>query len=133
MHGADFDRSLFRRIPLFFRVAVALVFIAAIILTGFTFFGAAAVESSYTGCTVTAKDRTSDGEGGSDMRIYTQGCNDSSEVRVFNVADNVFVGQYASANTYASIEIGKTYNFETRGYRIPVLSLFENIVGITEV
>jgi hypothetical protein len=127
----DFNRSPFSRIPILFRVAVGAIFALTFVIMGFSYFGAAAVESTATGCTVTNKDRTSDGEGGSDMRIYTQGCNDSSAVKVFTVADNWFVGQVASADVFASIEIGKTYDFETRGFRIPVLSQFENIVGVT--
>lgn len=132
---ADFDRqfnrSLFSRIPLLFRVLVGSMFVVTIGVIGFSFFGAAAVENSYSGCTVTNKDRTSDGEGGSDMRIYTEGCNDSNSVRVFSVADNPFTGDFASANTYAKIEIGQTYDFQTRGYRIPILSMFENIIVVT--
>jgi hypothetical protein len=128
---SDFNRPLFSRIPLLFRVAVAAVFAVTIAGIGFSFFGAAAVQGVSIGCTVTDKDRTSDGQGGSDMRIYTKGCNDSSAVKVFTVADNMFMGEYASADTYSGIEIGKTYDFETRGFRIPVLSQFENIVGVS--
>jgi hypothetical protein len=131
--ASDFDRPLFSRIPLFVRIAVISIFALTIAMVGFSFFTASSVSSVANGCTVTDKDRSSDGQGGSNMRIYTKGCNDSSKVTVFTVADNPFVGQYASADTYAGIEIGKTYNFETRGVRIPVISAMENIVSFAEV
>lgn len=113
------------------RLGVFIIMGLAFIVMGFSMFQGAAVSGSATSCTVTDKDRASDGEGGSDMRIYTEGCNDSSKVRVFSVADNIFIGEFASADTFAAIEVGKTYDFETRGSRVPVLSMFENIVGVT--
>jgi hypothetical protein len=130
---SDFDRPLLSRIPIFVRIAVISIFALTIAMIGFSVFAASSVSSVANGCTVTDKDRTSDGQGGSNMRIYTKGCNGSSKVTVFTVADNHFVGQYASADTYAGIEIGKTYNLEARGVRIPVINMFENIVSFTEV
>lgn len=128
----DFRSSPFRdkrfrltAIPVFVIMALALG------IMGFSVFQASAVTGSATSCTVTDKDRASNGDGGSDMRIYTEGCNGASAVKVFSVADNIFIGEFASADTFAEIEVGKTYNFETRGSRVPVLSMFENIVGVT--
>lgn len=115
-----------------FQSAFAVVVVAiAVIAIGFTLFSAAAISGSSTGCVVKDKDRSTGYKGRSDMRVYAEGCNGSSETKVFSVSDNWFVGQFASADTYAKIEIGKTYDFETRGMRVPVLSSFENIVGVT--
>jgi hypothetical protein len=124
-------RPRFRGFPLFVRIFVIAVFALTLTGIGFSVFGASSVTGTAVGCTVTDKDRSSDGDGGSDMRIYTEGCDGKSAVKVFHVADNWFAGEVASADTYAGIQIGKTYNFETRGMRIPVLSSFENIVGVT--
>lgn len=115
------------------RLGVVIIMGLTALVMGFSLFQSAAVTGSSVSCTVTEKDRASDGNGGSDMRIYAEGCNGSSAVKVFQVADNIFIGQHASANTYAEIEIGKTYDLETRGSRVPVLSMFENIVGAKEV
>lgn len=122
-----------RRFPIFVRVFVIAVFTLTVAAIGFSLFGASSVTGSSTGCMVTDKDRSSDGDGGSNMRIYTEGCNGSSSVKVFTVADNLFVGQFASADTFASIKIGKAYDLQTRGVRVPAISSFENIVGFKEV
>lgn len=106
--------------------------VVAVLGVGFTLFSAVAISGTSTGCVVTDKDRSTGYKGRTDMRVYTEGCNGSSEVRVFSVADNWFAGQFASADTFAKVEVGKTYDFETRGMRVPILSTFENIVGVTE-
>lgn len=129
MSYSRFSKRGYRR-P--FQSAFAVVVVAiAVIAIGFTLFSAAAISGSSTGCVVKDKDRSTGYKGRSDMRVYAEGCNGSSETKVFSVSDNWFVGQFASADTYAKIEIGKTYDFETRGMRVPVLSSFENIVGVT--
>lgn len=111
----------------------AVIMVLTLVGVGFSVFQSAGVSSSVTSCTVTGKDRTSNHDGGSDMRIYAEGCDGVSTTRVFTVADNVFTGQFASADVFANIKIGKTYNFQLRGSRIPVISMLQNIVGVTEV
>lgn len=78
-------------------------------------------------CTVTDKDRTTvtsrEGNSRSDMRIYT------SECGTLAVTDLVTRGQYNSADIYASIERGTTYEITTVGWRIDMLSAFPTIVG----
>lgn len=82
-------------------------------------------------CKVTDKDRTSvsDGNGGSksDARVYTDSCG------VVRVGDSLLSWTFSSSDTYAEIEVGKTYDFKTRGYRVPFLSMFPNVVEVTEV
>lgn len=127
--ASRFSKKAYRR-P-FQSVFAVCVVIVAILAVGFTLYSAAAISGSSTGCVVKDKDRSQGYKGRSDMRVYAEGCNGSSETKVFSVGDNWFAGQFASADTYAKIEVGKTYDFETRGMRIPVLSSFENIVGVT--
>lgn len=132
-HSDDFRSSPFRNKK--FRLARLGVFFImglTVLMLGFSVFQSAVVTGSAVSCTVTDKDRASDGNGGSDMRIYAEGCNGDSGMQVFQVADNIFVGEFASSNTFAEIEVGKTYDFETRGTRVPVLSMFENIVEAKE-
>lgn len=74
----------------------------------------------HTSCVVEEKDRAA-GENGSDMRVYTS-CG------IFTVADNFWLLRWNSADVYQQIEVGKTYNFETSGWRVPPLSWFPNIV-----
>lgn len=83
-------------------------------------------DASASNCVVNDKDRTKDEDGGSDMRIYTDNCG------VFTVNDSILKSQFNSADKYAKIQIGKTYDFKANGWRIPVMSVFPNITGATE-
>lgn len=78
-------------------------------------------------CVVTEKDRTTNSDGASDMRVYTDNCG------VLSVGDNLFTGTFNSADIYGSIEVGGTYNFELRGFRIPLFSMFPLITEVERV
>lgn len=86
----------------------------------------------YTGsstqiCTVNDKDRTTDRDGNSNARVYTDQCG------VFWVKDRLFAGHVDSADVYAQIQVGKTYELHTVGHRVPLMSAFPNITSATEV
>ena len=78
-------------------------------------------------CTVNDKDRTSDSKGNSHVRIYTDQCG------VLTVQDAMFYHNFHSADTYAKIQPGHTYEFHTIGFRVPFLSDFPNIVQVEEI
>lgn len=65
-------------------------------------------------------------EGKTQYRIY-------SSCGVFGVQDDVWIGQWNSADTYGSIQVGKTYDFEAYGWRNGFFSTFPNIKNATEV
>ena len=71
------------------------------------------------------KDRVTGTEGKSNMRVYTEQCG------VLNVEDSLLDLQFNSADVFSSIKVGETYDFKTRGFRIPLLSMFPNIVSVT--
>lgn len=77
-------------------------------------------------CTVTERDRTTvvdeDGYARSQHRIYTQQCG------VLEVRDVALRWQHASADTYAALQPGHTYELTTVGWRIPLLSSFPVVV-----
>lgn len=79
-------------------------------------------------CAVTDKDRTTvtsrEGNSRSDMRIYTADCG------TLAVNDLMTRGQFNSADVYASIEPGNTYEITTVGWRIPWLSAFPVVFGV---
>lgn len=79
-------------------------------------------------CTVTDKDRTTttsrEGTSRSDARIYTEQCG------TMQAADLLTQGQFNSADIYAGIEVGHTYEITTVGWRIPFLSAFPTILGV---
>jgi hypothetical protein len=74
-------------------------------------------------CTITGTDRTRDSEGRSDMRVYTEQCG------TLAVGDLWLRGQFDSADIYGQLDQGATYEVTTVGWRIPLLSRFETILG----
>lgn len=81
-------------------------------------------------CTVERVDRTvrvvSDGDGNvsssSDARVYT------SECGVLQVADDVLRLHFTSADVFGQISEGATYELDVVGWRVPLLSIFPNVV-----
>lgn len=85
--------------------------------------------TTHTGCVVDSKENfsVSDGDGAAHTvyRVYTENCG------VFEVQDLLFIGNIRTADLYGSIKEGATYDFETRGYRVPLLSTFPVIVKVS--
>lgn len=101
------------------KLLIAAIAVLVLALVGFGVYGGLRT-TEHSACEVTDKDRTSNSEGKSSMRVYTT-CG------TFEVADSVFVGRWDSADVYGDIEIGQTYDFTVRGFRIPIASTFPNI------
>lgn len=81
-------------------------------------------------CTVTDKGiKTKDND--STYLIYTKDADD--ETMVLRIADTLTHGRFDSSDLYAEIEVGKTYEFEICGERIPVFSWYPNILSSKEV
>ena len=76
---------------------------------------------THVGCTVEDKDRTTNSDGASVHRLYT-------DCGVFAIKDNLLEGRWDSADDYQAIEVGATYDFETIGWRNGFMSLFPNVV-----
>jgi len=103
-------------------------FVAFIIAAGIIFqVATVSHRETVSGCVVVDKDRTRSGDGTSDARVYTENCG------VLQVADSLTAGKWNSSDRYQSIKVGKTYDFETQGYRIPLFSQFPNIIEVHEV
>ena|SRR5688500_5299178 len=100
-------------------IAAALTVIAAVLCCGGYYWGS---ETTVT-CTVDDKDRSSS-QSGSVYRVYT-------DCGVFEVQDAALRDQFASADLYADIQLGTTYEFTTIGWRVPFLSMFPNIIEVT--
>jgi hypothetical protein len=54
-------------------------------------------------------------------------------VRVFENTDSGIELKFDSSNVYAKIEVGKTYDLRTYGFRIPYFSMYENIIDVKEI
>lgn len=106
-----------------FGVLVAVVIAVPV---GVTIAGNQPYGGDVTGCTVESKDRAAKEKGGSDMRLYTS-CG------VFSVSDELWQGRWNSADTYASIQPGKTYDFTAIGFRNGFFSVFPNVLEAREV
>lgn len=106
--------------------AVLFVVVAGFILSavGFGLYSSFHTET-FSNCKVEDKDRTSN-DGKSDMRVYTTCGN-------FKVGDSWLSGTWHSSDTYREIKVGKTYDFDTRGIRVPLFSWFPNIIEAHEV
>ena len=109
--------------PALIWIGSAIIIVGLVALGIFSFINATHVDH-VSNCVVTEKDRTKDSDGNSDARVYTDNCG------VFNVGDSLFEGHWSSADTYSSIKVDETYDFKTRGYRVPFLSYFPNIVEV---
>jgi hypothetical protein len=114
------------------KFAVVVVFILVAVIAVVSSVATFAVTGTATGCTETAIVGS-----GSDMkaqkRVYTQGCNGENSVQVFTADDSLLDGQFNSADIYGSIQEGRSYDFETRGARMPIFNAFPNITNVTLV
>jgi len=99
-------------------VAIAgLGIIAAVVSGGFW------NTSTMQDCTVTDKG-IAVVDGYSEYRVYTENCD------VLTVADSFVDGQVNAATVYSKITVGESYDFGTRGLRVPLFSLFPNIISV---
>lgn len=76
--------------------------------------------------TVANEARVCTGSGNSvscEYLIYTSG-------GTFKDADSLISGKFSSSDLYGQLQIGHRYTLEVRGYRIPILSEYPNILRI---
>lgn len=80
-----------------------------------------------TTCTVEDKwvKRPSSGSN----ELYLVSCGDT----VYKVDDLLFKGKFNSADIYASLKVGKTYEITTTGFRLGFFSEYQNINSYKEV
>ena len=74
-------------------------------------------------CTVVDKDLRVKTEADSAPRVYTEECG------TLVVADVPFVS-WNSGDIYGEVQVGETYEVTTRGWRVPILSMFPTIVEV---
>lgn len=61
--------------------------------------------------------------------LYLVSCGEE----VYKIDDLFFKGKFNSSNLYADIEVGKTYEIEVTGHRIPFFSMYQNINEYKEI
>lgn len=80
--------------------------------------------------TVTDKTVKNSGSSGKYL-IYC--VDDEDNIEVLEITDIILRGRFDSSDEYAGIEINKKYRFTIVGQRIPVFSMYPNILSHTEV
>lgn len=100
---------------------IALFMIGAVVMTVAFYSGSATMA-----CIVTDKDRSST-EDGSVYQVYTEDCG------VLRVSDNPLKGVFNAADIYGQIEPDRVYEFQTFGWRMPLLSQFPTIYEVREI
>ena len=78
---------------------------------------------------VTNKERVNYSDSGKYL-IYGQ---EDNNTLVLKNTDSLLRGKFNSSDIYAELEIGTTYEFTVVGYRIPILSDYENIIEYKEI
>jgi len=56
-----------------------------------------------------------------------------TEGNVYCITDNIFLWRWDASNRYAKLEEGKTYKIKFYGWRIPILSQYQNAIEIEEI
>lgn len=69
--------------------------------------------------------------GGDDYMVF--GKDSMGQTKTFTLNDSFWHGSWNTADMYAQLEVGQTYQFRATGWRIPFLSAFPNIIDITKV
>ncbi|PPG35193.1 hypothetical protein C5E10_06270 [Pseudoclavibacter sp. RFBG4] len=102
--------------------------VAAMIAGGIAFTVVSIQHEETHTCTVTGKDlrMPSTSDEAQSPRLYTAECG------TFQIADVLFVS-YESGDIYGSLVEGEAYELTTRGFRIPIMSVFPSIVEVEAV
>lgn len=107
-----------------FSVVGLLAVVVAVIMISVSMFRIGVTQTHYD-CVVIDKDSVFlDNHRGNQYRVYTENCG------VFSVEDEPLKMRFNSADIYSKINVGETYNFETVGWRIPLASMFPNIMEV---
>lgn len=80
--------------------------------------------------TVTDKNVKNNSDSGKYL-VYCK--DDKGNIAVLEITDALLAGRFDSSDTYAGIEVGKTYKFDIGGSRNRLLSWYPNIYEYSEV
>lgn len=80
--------------------------------------------------TVTDKERVNEGNS---SKYLIMGKDENDNTVVYENTDCLIRGKFDSSTFYADMEVGKTYEVELVGFRVPYFSWYENIISYEEV
>lgn len=112
------------------KTSTFIIITIVISLTVIGIFAATSFNDTEYTVTVTDKERVV-GNDSSYYLIFTEDQN--GEVLVFENTDNIFRGKFDSSNIQGELKIGCTYNITVVGYRVPLLSMYQNIIEIEHI
>ncbi len=102
-----------------------IIFCVLSMLSLIVFSIAAAFHSEPGRFTVTGKEAVKSDKS-STYLIFT-------DVTTYEVDDSLVYWRFDSSDVYGKIQIGKTYTATLQGYRIPFLSMYQNLIDLKEV
>lgn len=105
------------------------IFVVLVLFTGFVDIVGSFNDITYT-VTVSDKENINRGKSGYYL-IYCK--DDDGNYYEFTNKDSLLRGKFNSSRVYNEIEIGETYEFTVVGFRIPLFSWYQNIIGVEKV
>lgn len=112
-----------------FSVMTTIMFVAVVVgIVGLLLYGSFN-DTEYI-VTVTDKERVNDGET-SKYLVFCE--NEDGEVLVFQNSDEMLRGKFKSSNMQGYIKVGKRYKLTVVGFRIPITSVYQNIIKVEEI
>lgn len=110
---------------------LAVIAIAAIVLLiGGCTAGMKSVGEGRATITVTEKITKRDGDSDKYL-IYVKPV--AGQDKVYQNTDSIMYLKFDSSDMYAELEVGKTYDCKTWGWRVPFFSSYKNLINCTEV
>ncbi len=100
-----------------------LVCACIVVLFGFSMCSAYYNTTDTVRATVLGKERINNSGGSSYYLVFT----DRGE---FKNSDDLLLGKFDSSTTYGTLEIGKSYEFDVVGWRVPFFSMYPNIAEV---
>lgn len=104
-------------------LVVVFFILIGIAFGAFNFLRVSHVKTHYD-CVVAGKEAVNRVGQGNQYRVYTENCG------TLSVEDELLKFRFDSADVYGEINEGETYNFKTVGWRIPLVSMFPNIMEV---
>lgn len=106
-------------------IAIAIIlfilFIGFFITIGVTY----ALTSSRSTFTVIGKENTYQGKS-TKYLVY-------NDITTYEISDSIVYMRFDSSDVYGKVTVGKTYEAKLQGFRLPILSMYPNIITLKEI
>lgn len=102
-----------------------IIAIVVVIILGFT---ATAYMTSAEETTITVDDKWTKYKAGQDKYLVSD-----TNGNVYEIGDSTLFLKFDASTRYARIDTGETYKVKMIGWRIPILSSYQNIIELAEI